>query len=119
TLYGLVVVSRRRVAYGPIDPAGAREIFIREGLVHTQLTTPGAFLRHNRELRSAVEDLAHKSRRHDVLVDDDTIFAFYDALVPKDLWSGQQFERWRRAAEKSNPRLLFLARTQLMRHGAE
>ncbi|HWH46886.1 MAG TPA: ATP-dependent RNA helicase HrpA, partial [Burkholderiales bacterium] len=119
TLYGLVVVSRRRVAYGPIDPQAAREIFIREGLVHTQLSTSGAFLRHNRELRAEVEDLEHKSRRHDVLVDDDAIFAFYDALVPRDLWSGQQFERWRRAAEQSNPRLLFLARTQLMRHGAE
>jgi ATP-dependent helicase HrpA len=119
TLYGLVVVSRRRIAYGPIDPQAAREIFIREGLVHAHLATPGAFLRHNRELRVEVEDLEHKSRRHDVLVDDEAIFAFYDALVSRDLWSGQQFERWRRQAERSNPKLLFLARAQLMRHGAE
>jgi ATP-dependent helicase HrpA len=119
TLYGLVVVSRRRVPYGPVDPQAARELFIREGLVHGQLATQGAFLRHNRELKQEIEELEHKSRRHDVLVDDDKVFAFFDAIVPADIWSAQQFERWRREAERTEPKVLFLARDQLMRHAAE
>jgi ATP-dependent helicase HrpA len=119
TLYGLVVVSRRRVPYGPVDPAGARELFIREGLVHGQLATQGAFLRHYRDLKREIEELEHKSRRHDVLVDDDEVFAFFDAIIPGDLWSAQQFERWRREAERGNSKLLFLTRDQLMRHAAE
>ena len=119
TVYGLVVVPRRRVAFGPIDPAAAREIFIREGLVHGQLETNAEFLRRNRDLCGEVEELEHKSRRHDVLVDESHIFAFYDERVPRDVWSGQQFERWRREAERTEPRLLFLTRQHLMRHAAE
>ena len=119
TLYGLVVVPRRRVAFGPVDPQAARSIFIREGLVHGQLTTHGAFLRHNQELRHDIEELEHKSRRHDVLVDEEQIFAFYDAIVPPEIWSAQQFERWRREVERSRPKLLFLTREQLMRHSGE
>ena len=119
TLYGLVVVSRRKIAYGPVDPVLAREIFIREGLVHAQLSTQGRFLAHNEELKAQIQDLEHKSRRHDVLVDDERIFAFYDALVPHEIWSGQQFERWRREAERANAKLLFLTREQMMRHAAE
>ncbi|HEY7760726.1 MAG TPA: ATP-dependent RNA helicase HrpA [Burkholderiales bacterium] len=119
TLYGLVVVSRRRVAFGPVDPKAARDIFIREALVHGQLATHGAFLRHNRELREEIEALEHKSRRHDVLVDDEAVFAIFDAIVPQDVWSAQQFERWRREAERASPRLLFLTREQLMRHAAQ
>ncbi len=119
TLYGLVVVSRRKIAYGPVDPAGAREIFLREGLVHAQLNTQGRFLAHNEELKREIEELEHKSRRHDVLVDEQRVFEFYDARVPRDIWSGQQFERWRREAEKVDPKLLFLTREELMRHGAD
>jgi ATP-dependent helicase HrpA len=119
TLYGLVVVSRRRIAYGPVDPQAAREIFLREGLVHALLATQGAFLKHNQELKREIEALEDKSRRHDVLVDEEQVLAFYDAIVPKDVWSGQQFERWRREAERGDPKLLFLTREQLMRHAAE
>jgi ATP-dependent helicase HrpA len=119
TLYGLVVVSRRRIAYGPVNPTEARAIFLREGLVHHQVNTQGHFLRHNQELRAEIEELEHKSRRRDVLVDDEQIFAFYDAIVPKEVWGAQQFERWRREAERGNPKLLFLTRAQLMRHSAQ
>ena len=119
TLYGLVVVSRRKIAYGPVDPAGAREIFLRDGLVHAQLVTQGKFLAHNEQLKREIEELEHKSRRHDVLVDDQRVFEFYEARVPRDIWSGQQFERWRREAERTDPKLLFLTRELLMRHGAE
>jgi ATP-dependent helicase HrpA len=119
TLYGLVVVSRRRVPYGPIDPVAARQLFIREGLVQGHIAIQAPFLRHNRELKQEIEELEHRSRRHDVLVDDEKVFEFFDALVPADLWSAQQFERWRREAERANPKLLFLTRDQLMRHAAE
>jgi ATP-dependent helicase HrpA len=102
-----------------VDPQVAREIFIREGLVHALLVTSAAFLKHNQELKREIEALEDKSRRHDVLVDEEQVFAFYDAIVPKDVWSAQQFERWRREAERPNPKLLFLTRAQLMRHGAE
>jgi ATP-dependent helicase HrpA len=119
TVYGLVVVPKRRIAFGPVDPAAAREIFIREGLVHGQLDTKAAFLRRNQDLRKEVEELEHKSRRRDVLVDDARIFTFYDERVPKDVWSAQQFERWRREAERADPSLLFIPRETLMRHGAE
>jgi ATP-dependent helicase HrpA len=119
TLYGLVIVSRRRIAFGPIDPKAARDIFIREGLVHGQLSTQGAFLRRNQALREEIEELEQKSRRRDVLVDDEQIFAFYDGIVSRDIWSAQQFERWRREAERGNPKLLFLSREQLMRHAAQ
>ncbi|PWT70231.1 MAG: ATP-dependent RNA helicase HrpA, partial [Proteobacteria bacterium] len=119
TMYGLVVVPKRRVAFGRIDPRAAREIFIRDGLVHGLYDTKAVFLRHNQELREEVEELEHKSRRHDVLVDESRIFAFYDERVPQDVWSGQQFERWRRDAERKDPKLLFLTRQELMRHSAE
>ncbi len=119
TMYGLVVVPRRKVAFGPIDPKAAREIFIRDGLVHAQLETKADFLRHNQHLVQQVEELEHKSRRHDVLVDESRIFAFYDERIPPGLWSGQQFERWRGEAERANPRLLFLSRDYVMRHGAQ
>ena len=119
TVYGLVVVSRRRVALGPIDPKAAREIFIREALVHGHLDTKAEFLRRNLDLMREVEELEHKSRRRDVLVDEARIFAFYDERIAADVWSGQQFERWRREAERGNPRLLFLERQYLMRHAAE
>jgi len=107
------------VAFGPIDPVAAREIFIREALVHGHLDTDGEFMLHNQRMRKDVEALEHKSRRRDVLVDDTHIFAFYDALVPREVWSAQQFERWRREVERNDAKVLFVSRQYLMRHAAE
>ena len=76
-LYGLTLVARRPVSFGAIDPAAAREVFIREALVTGALRTRGAFLAHNRALVADVAELEHKARRQDVLVDDETIAAFY------------------------------------------
>jgi ATP-dependent helicase HrpA len=118
TLYGLVVYSGRRVNYGRIDIQGARDIFIREALVNDQWEAPFAFIAANRKLIHQVEELEHKARRQDVLVDDELIFAFYDQCVPQDVCSGYSFERWYREAVKSNPNLLFLTREALMRHAA-
>jgi ATP-dependent helicase HrpA len=131
TLYGIVVYSGRKVNYGRIDMVGAREIFIREGLVNGQWETPLAFLAANQKLIKQVEDLEHKARRQDVLVDDELIYAFYDQQLPADVCSGYSFENWYREESKKpqyNPQqaangrrestLLRLTREELMRHEA-
>jgi ATP-dependent helicase HrpA len=118
TLYGIVVYSNRRVNFGTVDPAAAREIFIREALVGGEWETRLPFLAHNRKLVRQVEELEHKSRRQDVLVDDELIFAFYDQQLPSDVHSGFGFERWYREESKRQPRLLFLSKEELMRHEA-
>ncbi|HEX6006654.1 MAG TPA: ATP-dependent RNA helicase HrpA, partial [Burkholderiales bacterium] len=118
TLYGLTIVARRPVHYGAINPQEAREIFIRQALAACEYETRVPFLEHNRRLIREVQALEHKARRRDVLVDEATIFAFYDAIVPADIVNGAGFEKWRRGAEEKNPRLLFLTRDYLMRHAA-
>ncbi|WP_277047272.1 ATP-dependent RNA helicase HrpA [Caballeronia mineralivorans] len=120
TLHGLTVYARRRVSFGKQDPVRARELFIRGALVDGEFETKLPFFAHNRKLLADIEQLEHKSRRQDVLVDDELIFAFYDSLVPKGIYSGAAFERWYRDEEKKDgaSRLLFLSRDDLMRHEA-
>jgi ATP-dependent helicase HrpA len=118
TLYGIVVYNNRRVSVARLDPAGAREIFIREALVHGEWDTKLPFLAHNRRLIRQVQELEHKARRQDVLVDDELIFAFYDQQVPADVASGASLERWFRDEVKRQPKLLQLSREELMRHEA-
>ncbi len=118
TLYGIVVYSNRRVNYGQIDLPAAREIFIREALVGGEWETKLPFLNTNRRLIREVQELEHKSRRQDVLVDDELIHAFYDQQLPQDVCSGHSLERWVRAEVKRQPRLLLLSRGELMRHEA-
>jgi ATP-dependent helicase HrpA len=118
TLYGIVIYSNRRVNYGNVDPSAAREIFIREALVGDEWETKLPFLAHNRKLIAQVQELEHKSRRQDVLVDDELIFAFYDQQLPQELCSGSSFERWYRHESKREPKLLMLTRDELMRHEA-
>jgi len=118
TLYGLPVYADRRVHYGPIEPRVAREIFLRAGLVEGEYETPAPFFAHNRRLAREIERLEHKARRPDILVDDALIFAFYDARIPAEITDGADFERWRRQAERAEPRLLHLRREDLMRHEA-
>ena len=118
TLYGLVVYNGRRVSYGRIDPHEARNLFIRQALVEGDWETKWHFLPANLKLMRKVEELEHKSRRQDVLVDDELIFAFYDQQLPRDVYSGATFDQWFRAESKSNPDLLRLSRDELMRHEA-
>jgi ATP-dependent helicase HrpA len=118
TLYGLLVYQQRRVHYGPLDPAHAREIFIREALVAGEYDTRAPFFAHNQRVVREIRELEHRARRLDVLVDDELIFAFYDRLIPADVTTGAQFEKWRADAEREQPKLLFLARDELMRHEA-
>ncbi|WP_421885235.1 ATP-dependent RNA helicase HrpA [Methylibium sp.] len=118
TLYGLVVYHNKRVNFGNVDPAAAREIFIREALVNGEWESRLPFLAHNRKLIRQVEELEHKSRRQDVLVDDELIFAFYDQQLPEDVCSGTTLERWYRAQSPQQPKLLMLTKDELMRHEA-
>ncbi len=117
--FGLIVIPRRKVHYGSIDPAASREIFIRSALVAGEYDTEAEFFLHNRRLIEEIEQLEHKARRPDVLIDEEALFAFFDARIPADVFNGAGFERWRREAEKDHPRLLWLDREQIMRHGAQ
>ncbi|HWA39851.1 MAG TPA: ATP-dependent RNA helicase HrpA, partial [Burkholderiales bacterium] len=118
TLYGLPVYAGRRVPFAPHDAKRAREIFIRSALVEGELETRAPFFAHNQRLVRDIERLEHKSRRPDILVDDELIHAFYDARIPEDVHDAAGFEHWRRRAEAAQPRLLHLAREDLMRHEA-
>ncbi len=118
TLYGIVVYSNRRVNFGLLNPAEAREIFIREALVAGEWETRLPFLAANRKLIEQVEDLEHKSRRQDVLVDDELIYSSYDQQLPAEVCSGATLERWYRDEVKRQPKLLMLTREELMRHEA-
>lgn len=119
SLYGLTIIPKRRVHYGPINAAESREIFIREALANGEFDTKAAFFTANERLIAEVEELEHKARRQDVLVDEHKLFAFYDAKVPGDIFNAASFEKWRADAEKVSPRLLYLTRDDLMRHGAD
>ena len=118
TLYGLVVYQHRRVHYGPMNPAEAREIFIRRALVDGELDTRLAFFAHNQRLVREIENLEHKSRRQDVLVDDELIYAFYDRAIPADIHQQASFEQWYKQAAADDRKLLYLNRDELMRHEA-
>ncbi|WEE80153.1 ATP-dependent RNA helicase HrpA [Comamonas testosteroni] len=118
TLYGLVVYNGRRVSYGRVDPHEARNLFIRQALVEGEWETQWHFLPANLKLMRKVEELEHKSRRQDVLVDDELIFAFYDQHLPRDVYSGATFDKWFRAESRNQPELLRLSRDELMRHEA-
>jgi ATP-dependent helicase HrpA len=118
TLYGIVIYSGRRVNYSKVDPAAAREVFIREALVGNEWETKLPFLAQNEKLLKQVEDIEHKSRRQDVLVDDELIFAYYDQQIPAEVCSGYLLEHWYREESKKQPKLLMLTREELMRHEA-
>ncbi len=118
TLYGIVVYNNRKVDFDRIDPATAREIFIRQALVGDDWESNLPFLAANRKMVRQVEELEHKSRRQDVLVDDELIYAFYDAHIPQDVCNAHQLEKWWRSASRTHPRLLHISRDELMRHEA-
>ncbi len=121
TLHGLTIYQGRRVDFAPIDPALARELFIREALVAGDWEprlSGEHFLAHNRAMVRDIEQLEHKSRRLDVLVDDELIRSFYEAAVPDEVHDARTFEDWYRRASRDDPKLLFLDREELMRHEA-
>lgn len=118
TLYGLEVVARRRRPYGPVDPAGARELFIHHGLVMGELRTQAPFMKHNRAVFVEVQQFEEKVRKRDLIVDQQAVHAFFDRLLPPDVWDGGRFERWRKQVEAKDPHTLFLSREDILRDGA-
>ncbi|MBX3355209.1 MAG: DUF3418 domain-containing protein [Phycisphaeraceae bacterium] len=114
-LGALVLTARRRVPYEPIDPEGARQVFIHAALVEEQLRGGAAFLEHNRALRQRLEAVEHKRREHGLLVDVEARFAFYDARVPRSVVNAPSFNSWRRRVEARQPETLFMSERDLLR----
>ncbi|GLR09276.1 ATP-dependent RNA helicase HrpA [Mixta theicola] len=119
TLYGLPIVNARKVNYGKIDPQLSRELFIRHALVEGDWQTRHAFFKANQKLRSEVEDLEHKSRRRDILVDDETLFAFYDSRVGHEVVSARHFDSWWKTVSQQTPDLLSFDKEMLIKQGAD
>jgi ATP-dependent helicase HrpA len=118
TLHGLTLIPNRRVHFGPLEPKLSREIFIRHALVLGEYETGAPYFLHNMRLVNEVQSIEAKSRRRDVLVDPEARFKFFDARVPRRIYTADEFEKWRTIAEKHNPRLLFMARGDIMLHPA-
>ncbi|XRQ16150.1 ATP-dependent RNA helicase HrpA [Actinomadura welshii] len=118
TLYGVPIVADRRVNYGSIDPALSRELFIRHALVEGDWETHHRFFHDNRALLDEVEELEHRARRRDILVDDETLFDFYDERIPEDVVSGRHFDAWWKKARRTDPDLLGFEKSMLMNETA-
>lgn len=114
TLLGLILVPRRRVQYGPVAPVKAREIFIREALVNSQLTRKLPFIQHNLKLISDIQALEAKSRRRDILVDEEVLFEAYDRAIPEGIYNEKLLAGWWHKAAKKEPKLLFFERDDLI-----
>jgi ATP-dependent helicase HrpA len=112
SLYGLVLVPRRKINYGPLDPVLGREIFIREALVNGAWQSKAAFFVHNQALRADIENLEEKARRHDILVDEQKIFAFYAARIPDEIYSSAAFQQWYKTL--ADDKFLYLCREDLI-----
>lgn len=106
TLYGVPLVTQRRVDFGRIDPQLSRELFIRHALVQGEWQTRHGFFHRNRELLDDVADLEHRARRRDILVDDQVLFDFYDQRIPADVVSVRHFDTWWRTAQREDPHQL-------------
>lgn len=119
TLYGVPIVADRKVNYGRIDPEVSRELFIRNALVEGDWRTHHKFFADNRRLLSEVEELEHRARRRDIVVDDDTLFDFYDQRVPEHVVSGAHFDSWWKHKRHEQPEFLDFEREMLIRESAE
>jgi ATP-dependent helicase HrpA len=118
SLFGLVIVEKRRVDYSRIDAASCREIFIREALVRERLDSRAAFMRHNQQLKEEVERLEHKRRQRDVLVDEQALQDFFEARIPADVNSAKGFAQWLESLDTQGRKRLHLSHAVLTREGA-
>jgi ATP-dependent helicase HrpA len=118
TLYGIPIVANRLVNYGKVDPQLSREIFIRSALVEGDWFTKHRFFTQNRALLNEVEELEHKSRRRDILIDDETLFHFYDQRVGTDVVSGRHFDSWWKKTSANQPELLNFEKEMLLKGDA-
>ncbi|MER6472513.1 ATP-dependent RNA helicase HrpA [Streptomyces collinus] len=118
TLYGVPIVAQRKVNYGRIDPEVSRELFIRNALVEGDWRTHHKFFADNRRLLSEVEELEHRARRRDIVVDDETLFDFYEQRVPEHVVSGAHFDSWWKRKRHEQPDFLDFEREMLVRESA-
>ncbi|AYG81570.1 hypothetical protein DWB77_03726 [Streptomyces hundungensis] len=118
TLYGVPIVANRKVNYGRIDPEASRELFIRNALVEGDWRTHHKFFADNRKLLTEVEELEHRARRRDILVDDETLYDFYDRRVPDHVVSGAHFDSWWKQKRREEPELLDFEREMLINEKA-
>lgn len=117
-LYGIPIVAKRLVNYGAIDPIVSREIFIRSAMVEGEWLNNYKFFKENNRLIKEVEDLEHKSRRRDILVDEQVLFDFYDQRIGTEVVSSRHFDSWWKKAAKTDPELLNFEKSFLMNEGA-
>ncbi|WP_267716571.1 ATP-dependent RNA helicase HrpA [Streptomyces sp. CoH17] len=118
TLYGVPIVAQRKVNYGRIDPEVSRELFIRNALVEGDWRTHHKFFADNRRLLTEVEELEHRARRRDILVDDETLYDFYDQRVPEHVVSGAHFDSWWKHKRREQPDFLDFEREMLINEKA-
>ncbi len=118
SLYGLPIVTARRISYGNIDPVISRQLFIRHALVQMEYHTQAEFFKYNRSLLHKLEKMEHKIRRKDLLADEQTRYDFFDVRIPADMCNGKAFEHWRKSVEQEQPRLLFMSETLLLHEHA-
>ncbi|WP_061289289.1 ATP-dependent RNA helicase HrpA [Azotobacter vinelandii] len=118
TLYGLIVVGRRPVHYGPVDPQVSRELFIREGLVRGEIASRARCLSANRELLELLDELEAKARRRDILADEETLFAYYEARLPADICQTASFDDWYRRESAKDPQLLMMREEDVLARDA-
>ncbi|MWA12144.1 ATP-dependent RNA helicase HrpA [Streptomyces sp. BA2] len=118
TLYGVPIIAQRKVNYGRIDAEVSRDLFIRNALVEGDWRTHHKFFAANRRLLTEVEELEHRARRRDILVDDETLFDFYDQRVPEDVVSGAHFDSWWKKKQREEPELLDFERSMLINERA-
>ncbi|MGW6598221.1 ATP-dependent RNA helicase HrpA [Streptomyces sp. NPDC055036] len=118
TLYGVPIVAQRKVNFGRIDPEASRELFIRHALVEGDWRTHHQFFHDNRKLLGEVEELEHRARRRDILVDDETLYDFYDRRVPDEVVSGAHFDSWWKKRRREEPELLDFERSMLINEKA-
>ncbi|GAB4554993.1 MAG: ATP-dependent RNA helicase HrpA [Phycisphaerales bacterium] len=116
---GLEIVAGRAVHYGPIDPARARELFIHHALVEGDYPRSHPFLAHNKSMVEGIRRLEAKGRRRDLLADEESVWRFFDAKLPPDVFNGSRFEGWRKIAEREDPRVLFLREEDLLQGDPE
>jgi ATP-dependent helicase HrpA len=118
TLYGVPIVTSRKVGYGRVDPELSRDLFIRHALVEGDWRTHHRFFHANLDLLAEVEELEHRARRRDILVDDETLFDFYDQRIPADVVSGRHFDAWWKKARRDQPDLLTYSASLLVNEDA-
>lgn len=118
TLYGLIIVGRRAVHYGPHDPKVSRELFIREGLVQGEILSKAKCLQANRALMEQLDELEAKARRRDIIADEETLYQYYDKYIPEDIYQTASFDKWYQRDSQHNPQLLLMTEADILARDA-